>query len=129
MKFKENNRKAFMSIEPNIYDQLNSDYDLIVSCFEYLRGKIPTILNIDRDDIEVFLVSFCNFSGQYYPAIGIRDKVDSKESVNFDFFEIDEKVETWLANLGIENLKQKAKEIKSIDWKTLQELKEYPSQI
>ncbi|TPG45252.1 hypothetical protein [Flavobacterium pectinovorum] len=128
MESNENNRKGFMPIEPNIYDHLNGDYDLIISCFEYIRGEIPTILNIDPDDIEVFLVSFCNFLGQYYPAIGIRNKTDSKKSLSFDFFEIDEKVENWLANFGIENLKQKATEIKSIDWKTLQDLQEYPSQ-
>ncbi|SNR39353.1 hypothetical protein [Flavobacterium sp. ov086] len=128
MESNENSRKGFMPIEPDIYDQIDGDYDLIISCFEYIRGEIPTILNIDPDAIEVFLVSFCNFLGQYYPAIGIRDKVDSKESIHLDFFEIDDKIENWLTNLGIENLKQKAKEIKTVDWKTLQELKEYPSQ-
>ncbi|KFF06666.1 hypothetical protein [Flavobacterium reichenbachii] len=126
MEFNENSRKSYMPIEPDIHEQLNWDYDLIVSCLEYIRNEIPHILKIDSDKVEVFLVSFYNFLGQHYPAIGIRNKPDLKENIELDFFEIEEKVENWLTNLGIENLKQKAKDIKVIDWKTLEILKEYP---
>ncbi len=127
MEFNENVNKGYIPIEPDIYEKLNWDYDLIVLCLEYIRTEIPNILKIESDKIEVFLVSFDNFLGQNYPAIGIRNKSDLAESINLDFFEIDEKIENWLANIGgVENLKQKAKNIKCVDWKTLENLKEYP---
>ncbi|KOP39796.1 hypothetical protein DBB36_14635 [Flavobacterium sp. WLB] len=127
MELNENNIKGYTPIEPDIYDQLNWDYDCIVSCLEYIRTEIPTILNIDSDNIDVFLVSFSNFLGQKYPAIGIRTKEDLIETIDLNYSEIEEKIENWIENLGIENLKQKAKDIKYIDWKTLESLKEYPN--
>jgi hypothetical protein len=127
MESNENIEKGYTPIEPDIYDKLNWDYDLIVLCLEYIRLEIPNILKIERDKIEVFLVSFYNFLGENYPAIGIRNKSDLIETINLDFFEIEEQVDNWLANIGgIENLKQKAENIKYIDWKTLKSLKEYP---
>ena len=127
MEYNENIKKAYTPIEPDIYDKLNWDYDLIVLCLEYIRLEIPNILKIERDKVEVFLVSFYNFLGQNYPVIGIRNKSDLIETINLDFFEIEEQVENWLANIGgIENLKQKAENIRYIDWKTLESLKEYP---
>lgn len=126
MELNENNRKGCTPIEPNIYDQLNWDYDIIIPCLEYIRNEIPNILNVDCSTIEVFLISYSDFLGNRYPAIGIRDKSNLTEAINLDYFEIEEKIETWLANLGIENLKQNAKNIKCIDWKTLEILREYP---
>lgn len=127
METNENIRKGFIPIEPDIYAKLNWDYDLIFLCLEYIRNEIPNILKIEQDKVEVFLASFSNFLGKNYPVIGIRNKSDLAESINLDFFEIDEKVENWLNNLcGIENLKQKAKNIKCVDWKTLESSKQYP---
>jgi hypothetical protein len=75
----------------------------------------------------VFLAFFQNFLGKNYPVIGIRDKIDLVGTLDLDPFEIEEKVENWLSDIGgIENLKQKAKNIKCIDWKTLESVKEYP---
>lgn len=127
MKSNDNIKKGYTPIELNIYDKLNWDYDLIVSCLEYVRNQIPNILKIEHDKVEVFLASFHNFLGQNYPVIGIRDKIDLMETVDLDPSEIEEKVENWLSDIGgIENLKQKAKNIKCIDWKTLESVKEYP---
>lgn len=126
MESNENSRKGFMPIEPDIYDKLNWDHDLIVSCLEYIRNEIPNILNTEITDFEVFVASLTNFLGQSYPVIGIRDKPNLTEVINLDHFEIEEKIENWLTKLGIENLKQNAKNITSIDWKTLQNLKEFP---
>lgn len=127
MGFNNHTDSGYTPIEPNIYEKLNWDYDLIVLCLEYIRTEIPNILKIEANNIEVFLVSFYNFLGQNYPVIGIRNKSELTESTNLDFFEIDEEIEKWLENLGgIENLKQRAKDIKCIDWKTLESLKEYP---
>ncbi len=110
MKTNENLRKGFIPIEPDIYERLNWDYDLIVLCLEYIRNEIPNILKIDQDKVEVFLVSFSNFLGEAYPAIGIRNKFDLDETIILDFFEIDEKIEYWITNIcGIENLTQNAK--------------------
>jgi len=128
MESNDNIKKGYTPIELNIYDKLNWNYDLIVSCLEYIRNQIPNILKIEHDKVEVFLASFHNFLGQNYPVIGIRDKIDLMEIVDLDPFEIEEKVENWLSDIGgIENLKRKAKNIKCIDWKTLQSLKEYPN--
>ncbi|MEN2400857.1 hypothetical protein GKZ90_0013815 [Flavobacterium sp. MC2016-06] len=127
MESNENAKKGYIPIEPDIHGKLNWDYDLIVSCLEYIRTEIPNILEINGNDVYVFLVSFYNFLGQNYPAIGIRCKSNLKEPIALDFFEMDEKVENWLANLGgIENLIEKSKNIKTIDWKTLEKFKEYP---
>jgi hypothetical protein len=119
MESNKNSNKGYTPIEPDIYDKLNWDYDLIVQCLEYIRNEIPNILKIEDNKVDVFLVSLCNFLGQNYPAIGIRCKSNLKDLVDFDFFEIDEKIETWLDSIGgVESLKQKSKGIKCIDWKT-----------
>lgn len=126
MELNYNSNKGFTPIEPDIYDKLNWDYDLIVLCLEYIRTEIHTILEVEGDKIDVFLISFSNFLGQSYPAIGIRNKSDEKESSNLDFFELDEKIERWILSIGIENLKQKAQNISCVNWKTLQNLKRFP---
>ena len=127
MEFNGNKSKGYTPIEPDIYEKLNWDNDLILLCLEYIGGEIPNILKIESDKIEVFLASFQNFLGQNYPAIGIRNKFEIQESVNLDFLEIDEKVDNWLINLGgIEELKEKTKNIKCIiDWKTLEKVKKF----
>lgn len=128
MESNDNIKKGYTPIELDIYEKLNWNYDLIVLCLEYIRNQIPNILKIEQDKIEVFLVSFHNFLGQSYPIIGIRDKVDLMKILQLDPLEIEEKVENWILNNGgIENLKQKAKDIQCIDWKTLESLKEYPN--
>ena len=127
MESNKNFNKGYIPIEPDIYDTLNWDYDLIVLCLEFIRNEIPNIINIEPEKVEVFLVSFCNFVGQNYPAIGIRSKPEFEEVIKLDFFKIEEQIESWLTNIGgIEFLKENTKNIKGIDWKTLEELKEYP---
>ncbi|MDP5200080.1 hypothetical protein [Flavobacterium sp. DG2-3] len=117
------NNIGFTPIELNIYEKLNWDYDLIVICLECIRREIPVILNVDSDDIEVFLISFNNFLEQSYPAIGIRGKSDMIGNV----FDIEEKIENWIIDLGgIENLKLKTANLECPDWKLLQNIKKYP---
>ena len=127
MESNENIKKGYTPIEPDIYDKLNWDYDLIVLCLEYIRNEFSNIINLERGKADVFLASFHNFQGQNYPVIGIRSKSNLTEIINLDYFEIEEKVENWLEELGgIESLKRKAENIKYIDWKTLETLGEYP---
>ncbi|KAF2340139.1 hypothetical protein [Flavobacterium nitrogenifigens] len=119
--------KDFTPIEPDIYEKLNWDYDLIVLCLEYIRTEIHTILETESDKIETFLISFSNFLGQNYPAIGIRNKSDTEDCINLDFFEVNEKIEKWILSVGIETLKHKAQNITYINWKTLHDLKRFPN--
>ncbi|WP_149229117.1 hypothetical protein [Flavobacterium nitrogenifigens] len=83
--------KDFTPIEPDIYEKLNWDYDLIVLCLEYIRTEIHTILETESDKIETFLISFSNFLGQNYPAIGIRNKSDTEDCINLDFLKLTKK--------------------------------------
>lgn len=127
MEIKGSNNYGYTPIETNIYEKLNWDFDLIVLCLEYIRIELPTILKIEEDKIETNLVSFYNFLGQNYPVIGIRDKYSFNDALAIDVIDIHEKIDAWLTNLGdIDNLVQKAKNIQYIDWKTLQQIKEYP---
>ncbi|MDP5200075.1 hypothetical protein [Flavobacterium sp. DG2-3] len=119
-----NNNEGFTPIEPDIYEKLNWNYDLIVLCLEYIRSEIHTILETDK--IDTFLISFSNFLGQNYPAIGIRNKSNIQEPINLDIFEVEEKIEKWILNVGIENLKYKAQNISYVNWNTLQNLKRFP---
>ena len=126
MESSEDINNSYIPIELDIYDSLNWDYNLIIQCLEYVRNEIPDILKIERDKVHVFLVSFQNFIGQSYPAIGIRNKTNSKEII-LEYFEIEEKIENWLSNFGgIDKLKLKSKNIKCIDWESLKIQEEYP---
>lgn len=127
MTLEKNNEKGFTPIETELHQKLNWDFDLIVKCLNYIRVEIPNILDIEIDRIEVFLASITNFVGQNYPVIGIRVKPDFAKLIVIDFFEIEEKIEKWIEKIGgIEKLIEKSINFKSINWKSLEELNEYP---
>ena len=112
--------RAYMLIEPPIYIELEWNLDLIVKCLEVLRLKMPQII-VEYDEYD--LISVGNPHGKPYPAIGWFS-ISGRE---LDFFEVEEKVEQFIQNIGLENLIKESQTIDYIDWHSLEMDKIYPT--
>jgi hypothetical protein len=111
--------RAYTLIEPAIYVELGWDLDLIVKCLEVIRLKMPQII-VENDEYDLIAVS--NPHGKSYPVIGWV----SISEVEQDWFEVEEKVELFVRNIGLENLIIKSRKIDYIDWGILEIDKVYP---
>jgi hypothetical protein len=111
--------RAYTLIEPPIYGELGWDLDRIVKCLEVLRLKMPQII-VENDEYDLIAVG--NPHGKSYPAIGWF----SVSEQELDFFEVEEIVELFVQNIGVENLIKESQIIDYIDWSYLEANKVYP---
>jgi len=110
---------GFTIVEPNIYDELFPNNDLIVKCLEYIRLNVKNVLKNKEANTLAYLISGNNFLGQNYPMLGLKSELD--------FFEIDDLVDKWLKEIGgVEGILKKINDINSITWEELKEFKVYP---
>jgi len=126
MKKEVNIERGYTLLEPEIYEKLNWDLNLIVLCLEQIRTEIPAILNIETESIEFDLISVGNPHGENYPAIGIHMKPNFIHNIDLDIFKIEEKVEDWINEKGIDNLIQNTQIELTLSWDQLQEIGVYP---
>ncbi len=113
--------RGYQIVEPPIYATLNWNMDLIVSCLEVIRQKLPEKFNQFPSSLEYDLVSLETPHGSPYPVIGIHTKQE-KDFENFLF----ELVENWITDIDVEKLKQESKELEIITWKELKAIGHYP---
>lgn len=119
-------QRGYYITEALIYEPLNWDMDMIVSCLEVLRRKIPEEFSQFPKGLEYDLLSKGNPHGAPYPVIGIHapNQEDYKELPDFhEWYDI---VEKWVGDIGIENLIKEAAKIDAISWKTLEAIGNYP---
>lgn len=109
-------------IEPDIYEKLNWDLDLIISCLETIRIELPKLLQIDDENIQFDLFCMTNFLSQKSPVIGIN----GLNPEIYNWLEIDEKVNDWIYKTGIERIISESFKNKYISWEKLIENGSYP---
>jgi hypothetical protein len=114
--------RGYTLIEPAIYVELGCDLDLIVKCLEVLRLKMPQII-VENDEYDLIAVG--NPHGKSYPAIGWV----SLSEVELDLHEVEDKVELFIQNIGLEKLIKESQTIDYIDWRILEVNKVYPIKI
>jgi hypothetical protein len=111
--------RGYTLIEPPIYVELRWDLNLIVKCLEVLRLKMPQII-VENDEYD--LIAINNPFGKSYPVIGWF----SVSAVELNLFEIEEKVEILVREIGLGNLIKESQIIDYIDWSYLEANKIYP---
>jgi hypothetical protein len=111
-------------IEPEIYYPLEWDYDIIVRCLEVIRLALPEILAEGSESIEYDLVAVNNPFGSPYPVIGISDPC---LLIKIDWIEINNKVNRWFHDTGLDNIKSKAENIHHINWERLNIISTFPT--
>jgi hypothetical protein len=123
MNLQDKNSRGYTLIEPDIYESLDWDLDIIVGCLNYIREKLPSILNVEKLNLEFDLIAMGNPHGPDYPVIGMHDL---SNSFNIELDIIDQKVTDWVSELGIEELKKKVNNKPAISWEKLTEIRIYP---
>ncbi len=122
----EKEPREYKIIEPPIYEALDWEMDLIVSCLEVIRQKLPEKLNNFPAGSEYDLVSLENPHGPAYPVIGIRLKSDNEFEELPDFLDLYDLVEKWIMEIGIDKIKRESKEFETPTWEQLKTFGHYP---
>ena len=123
MSTEEKKPRGYGIIEPAIYEELNWDMDFIILCLEIIRTKLPDLFSEFPQSVKYELISLGNPFGEPYPVIGLySDNSKDFEKIP-EFLDLDERVEIWLNEIGIETIKKEAKKIKTISWETLKNRK------
>ena len=122
----KNQERAYSILEPNIYEFLSWDMDLIVACLNIVRQRLHEIMNISNRHFEFDLIALGNPHGTEYPVIGIytKDKTEFEKLPDFD--NLNELVNKWIEKVGIDTIQRESKEIESITWEQLKLMSVYP---
>jgi len=115
--------RGYGIIEPAIYEELNWDMGLIVSCLEVIRNEMPELFSELPKSVQYELIPLGNPFGEPYPVIGLYSDIPNDYKKIPEFLDLDERVENWLNKIGIETIKKKAKTIKTVSWETLKNRK------
>jgi hypothetical protein len=119
----KNDKKSYRIIlEPSIYEELDWDMDLIVSCLDILRNKVKLSFNLPATTT-YDLFALTNFQGQMYPAIGLSDALDLGTSL--DNHELNNKVDELIINVGLHNIRNEAVPGRPLTWTKLKEIGSY----
>jgi len=111
--------RGYGIIEPSIYEELNWNMDCIVSCLEIIRTKLPELFSEFPKSVKYELIPLGNPFGEPYPVIGLysdnpKDLEQIPKTLN-----LDERIEIWLNEIGIETIKKEAGKSKITSWETL----------
>lgn len=119
MSTEEKKERGYGIIEPPIYEELNWDMDSIVSCLEIIRTKLPELFSEFSKSVTYELILLVTPFGESYPVIGFySDTPKDLENIP-KFLDLDEEVEIWVNNIGIETIKKESQNIKTVNWETL----------
>ncbi|MCA8831084.1 hypothetical protein [Hymenobacter pini] len=108
------------------------DFDLIVKCHEIVRQAFPEILPEGAPTLEYDLIAVSSPHnpglGPHYPAIGIYcpDKLAQDSIASIPFFDIYDRADAWISQLGLEELKARASRVEAVSWEWLKVNKVYP---
>ena len=118
--------RGYTIIESDIYSKLDWNLDLIVKCLEVIRVQMPHIVSAGAVGIEFDLIAVGNPQGPPYPAIGMHCPVETDLNTVLDLPQIDDKVNQWVRQTGLNELVEKASAIQYIDWERLRSMKTFP---
>ncbi|MBI3133823.1 MAG: hypothetical protein HYZ14_04025 [Bacteroidetes bacterium] len=100
----------------------------ILQVHEYFRRNLDTIIPNLPKDSDYKLLSFTGLGGGKYPIIGIfprtgKFKTDPKHS---DFFNYFDAAENYIAQVGLESLLERSKDLPTPKWSDLENGMMYP---
>jgi hypothetical protein len=117
---------GYSLLEPDIYTKLNWDLDLIVKCLELTRIQMPQIIPQGAAGIEYDLIAVGNHHGSPYPAIGMHWPKETDWNTVPDCQQVDDFVDQWVEQIGLDGLIEKAVNVKYIDWEKLMNRRTFP---
>ncbi len=119
------NKRGYLPVELPFYEKLNWDMNLIISCLDVFRTKLPIWFKYFPTSTEFDLISFENPFGSAYPAIGIRCSREEDFDLLPSFIDLYDELETKMSDDMIEKVIDEAKGIDSITWEKLKNIKVY----
>ena len=117
--------RGYQIIEPPIYIDLNWDMDLIVSCLDVIRTKLPDRFISFPEGTQLDLVALTNFVDQSYPVIGVYHPNDTEFRKIPDFLDLYDRVEKAVQELGVEAIRKEAIRGKPLSWLELKNIGVY----
>ena len=124
--------RGYTLVEPDIYQALNWDADLITKSLEVIRQSFTSIIPESTIGVKCDLLAVTSphnlLPGPHYPAIGIHCADQAAEAAidKLDISNVETRFEVWIQALGIDTLKARAIQVASIDWNMLKDLGAYP---
>lgn len=112
-------KEKFLVIEPSFYDVLNPCDDFTIRCLEVLRRKLPKHFKEFPKGTKFGLIRYGDFSGNSYPAIGIKCELETDYQKIPEFIDLFDEVEILINSIGLESIKKEAELIDSIKWSEL----------
>ena len=107
--------------------------DLNIRCLEAVRLALPAIIKVGASTVEYDLLLVqgpyaLDDSEPNYPVIGVHcaDEEALASVASLDWWEIYDRVNAWMDQIGLTELLQRASFIDYVDWKTLNNQKVYP---
>lgn len=119
-------KRQYQIVEPPIYEELNWDMDLIVSCLEVIRLKLPQKFQDFPKGLEYDLLSLENAHGSVYPVIGIHASNQEDYKQIPDFHNLYDMVELWISEMGVESIIKEARDVIALSWNDLEKRGIYP---
>lgn len=115
--------RGYAIIEPEIYEELNWNMDMIMSCLEVIRRRMPELFSELPKSVQYELIPYGNPFGEPYPVIGIYSDIAADQKKIPGFIDLYERVENWLNKIEIATIKEEAQSIKVIDLEVLKNRK------
>jgi hypothetical protein len=118
--------RGYCLIEPDIYEKLNWDIDLIVKCLEVIRMHMPQIIPEVTTATEYDLIAISNPHGPPYPAIGIYCHKKADWDNLPDWQEVNNLADRWVEQISINRLVEEAEAVNYINWEELMNRRTFP---
>lgn len=104
-------QRGYSIIEPPIYDELNWNMELITSCLEFIRTKLPELFSEFPKGVKYELIPLENPFVEAQPVIGLYSNNKKDLEKIPEFLDLDEPVEIWIDGIGIESIKKASKKM------------------
>jgi len=109
-------KQGYTIIEPEIHDELAWDYEQIVQCLNAIIVNYPwTNEETNKFEIEVIPVYSAHNNGIAYPALGLKNVLDS----NFDLDLLEQEINNWVVEMGINQLLALGEKCQGKSWKEI----------
>lgn len=112
-------KRGYGIIEPDIYEELNNNLDLIVSCLDLICMELPKVLTDFPKTTKYTVLAVGNPYGSPYPAIGFYCDNPKDFDIIPDSYGFEEVVDNWLTKDKIEKIKLEMENHKTKSWEEL----------
>ena len=117
--------RRYLPVELPFYEQLNWDMNVIISCLDVFRVKLPLWFKEFPKTAEYDLICLENSHGSSYPAIGIHCTRNEDFNLLPSFINLYDDLERKMTDEMIKEIVNESKMIESISWEELKKIKVY----